>query len=266
MTEEERFLFDLRGYLVVEDVLGREDIAALDALIDEYDLWSGSGPDGSWVRIHDNGQLTAGRLHRWDEPFRRLIAHPKVLPYLADLIGPQFRFDDGYVLMMRAGSQSGTLHGGSVPFFHDSYYRVVENRIHNGFFAVSFTLCDQPPGAGGFVCLPGSHKSNFRVPDHFQDIDEALPYLQHVPLKAGSALLFTEALAHGTWRWTGELERRVIFVKYTPGNASWVSDYASADDVPEADWTAVERRLLEPPYVARGREFRPHIIPEKETT
>jgi ectoine hydroxylase-related dioxygenase (phytanoyl-CoA dioxygenase family) len=164
--------------------------------------------------------------------------------------------------MMRTGSGSGVLHGGSIPFFHDCYYRVVENRIYNGLFAVAFSLSDQPAGAGGFVCLPGSHKSEFRVPQRFQNIDEATPYLEHIPFNAGSALLFTEALAHGTLRWTGEHERRIIFVKYSPGNASWVSDYTSADYVPDAEWTAVERLLLEPPYQSRGREFRPQVVPD----
>lgn len=262
MTEEERYLFDLRGYLVVDDVLGSDEIAALDAVIDEYDLWSGSVPDGDWARVEDDGFLTAGRVHRWGEPFRRLVAHPKIVPYLGDLIGPQFRFDDGNVLLMRAGARSRLLHGGPLPFFHHSYYRVLEGRIHNGMFVVSFALSDHRPGEGGFVCLPGSHKSNFRFPDRFQDIDEALPHLQHVPLEAGSALLFTEALAHGTWRWTGDRERRVILMKYTPGSAAYGRNYASADDVPDADWTEVERLLLEPPYAARGREYRPHVIPD----
>jgi hypothetical protein len=262
MTEEERFLFDLRGYLVLNGVLRSDEVAALNRLLDEYDLWSGSRPAGGWLRFEDDAFLTAGRIHQWGEPFRRLIANTTILSYLADLIGPQFRYDHGYALMMRAGSASGVLHGGSIPFFHDCYYRVVENRIHNGLFAVAFSLSDQPPDAGGFVCLPGSHKSEFRVPDQFQDIDRALPYLEHVPMGAGSALLFTEALAHGTLRWTGVHERRIIFAKYSPGNASWVADYTAADYVPDAEWTAVEKLLLEPPYISRGREFRPHVVPD----
>jgi hypothetical protein len=263
MTDEQRFLFDLLGYLVLEDVLSSGQVAALNALLDEYDLWSGSSPaDGGWLAFEDDDFLTAGRIHRWGEPFRRLIANPTILPYLGDLIGPQFRFEDGKVLLMREGSNSGVLHGGRLPFWHHAHYEVLDGQIHNGLFVVSFALCDHRPGEGGFVCLPGSHKINFPLPDHFHDIDESLSYLQHVPLKAGSVLLFTEALAHGTWRWTGEHERRVVLLTYAPGNASYGRDYASADDVPDADWTAVERLLLEPPYVARGREFRPHVIPD----
>jgi hypothetical protein len=47
--------------------------------------------------------------------------------------------------------------------------------MYNGLTAVAYNLTDVNPGEGGFGCIPGSHKS-----------------------KAGTAIIFTEALTHGT--------------------------------------------------------------------
>ena len=38
MTTEERYLFALRGYLIIEDVLGGEDLHDLNRLLDGRDL------------------------------------------------------------------------------------------------------------------------------------------------------------------------------------------------------------------------------------
>jgi len=35
MTEAEKYLFDLRGYLIVEDVLNADELAELNRLIDD---------------------------------------------------------------------------------------------------------------------------------------------------------------------------------------------------------------------------------------
>ena len=85
MTDEERYLFDLQGYMVIEDVLK----------LDEYDLWNETPGHDNFFDFWKNGdgQISAGPLHRFAKPFRQLVAHPRIVPYLADLLGNQFRSD-----------------------------------------------------------------------------------------------------------------------------------------------------------------------------
>ncbi len=106
MNAEEKYLFDLMGFLVVKQVLSRDEVDELNALIDSYDLWrkAESGQEAAWV--NDPNFMTLGALHTWDEPFRRLLAHPKMMPYLKSLVGPKFRYDHGHALLMRPGSQA----------------------------------------------------------------------------------------------------------------------------------------------------------------
>ena len=77
MNAEEKYLFDLMGFLVVKQVLSREEVDELNALIDSYDLWrkAESGQEPAWV--NDPNFMTLGALHTWDEPFRRRARAPE---------------------------------------------------------------------------------------------------------------------------------------------------------------------------------------------
>ena len=39
-----------------------------------------------------------------------------------------------------------------------------DGRMHNGLTVVTFQLTDVPPGVGGLIVIPGSHKSNYPCP------------------------------------------------------------------------------------------------------
>ncbi len=93
MTPEEKFLFDLNGYLVIKNVLSPEELAALNAIADE--------------KTADNPSLRAGRVSRWGAPYQALIDHPKIVPYLVELIDSRFRLDHDYCIFMKAGDSGG---------------------------------------------------------------------------------------------------------------------------------------------------------------
>ena len=81
---------------------------------------------------------------------------------------------------------------------------------------------------------------------------ELEPVVERVTGPAGTAVIFTEALVHGTLPWSGSDERRPIFFKYSPASVSWSAEYPDADEYP--DLTDSQRTLLEAPnarYVGR---------------
>ena len=257
MDEQERYLFDLMGYLVVEDVLTPEEVAELNGLLDEFDLWRGEEAcvPRRWVYEVEN-KIHVGMPYEWHEAFRRVVTHPRILPYLTELCGPHVRFDHDYVILAKPGGDILPLHGGGADPYQDvAFYRYRNGRMHNGLIVVSFALGDVAVEDGGFVAVPGSHKSNFPFPEQHRSMENAGPWLHRVPQKAGSAIIFTEALTHGTARWTANRERRSLLCKYSPGVISWLRDYPSADAVPGADLSDELALLLEPPY----REARPTV-------
>ena len=263
MTDKERYLFDLQGYLVVDEVLEPEELGDLNRALDEYDLWNEPpGQDGFFdIWKHGDGQLSAGPLHRFARPFRQLVGHPRIVSYVADLVGSQFRYDHGHAMLMRKGLRPFALHGGAVPWLPGIRYEVADGQIHAELLVVAYALSDVGEGDGGLCVIPGSHKSNFPCPSAFASLEETGPWLRHVQQKAGSVAIFTEALTHGTLPWTADRERRVLFYRYTPGHMAFVGRYRE-DEFEESDggyprpshsaendWNSEERRILEPPYV-----------------
>lgn len=225
MTEEERYLFDLHGYLVVPDALTTEHLADLNALLETHM----SAEVDADARTH-----RFGRLLNWGESFRALVNNPRITPYLEELLGERFRLDHDYSDIIRPGiAQKGpigtTLHGGGTPFDPSQYYQFRDGRMYNGLTVVAYNLRDVNPGDGGFACVPGSHKSNCRFPNDWRDLDawEERPQslVKAVTGRAGTAILFTEALTHGTLPWNGVGERRTVFLKYCPHPIAWSRGY-----------------------------------------
>ena len=153
MTEEERYLFDLQGYLVIEDVLGPEELDELNGLLDAYDIWN--QPRGEDLSFdfwqNDEHQISAGPLHMWAKPFRSLIAHRSTVPYLTEILGPRFRYDHGHAMVMRAGGTPFGLHGGATPWDSAIAYDVAQGRIQCGLVVVQYTLCDVSESDGGVL-------------------------------------------------------------------------------------------------------------------
>ena len=166
MNAHERYLFDTLGYIAVPDVIGADEVAELNRYLDEYDLWS-QAERGELQDLWSNDSrfISGGRPHTWDEPFRRLIAHPTILGYLRELIGPHVRYDHGHMIMMREGSTRLGLHGGGTPFLPDSYYLYRNERMYNGLVACAISLVDADIEDGGFCAIPGSHKANLPCPE-----------------------------------------------------------------------------------------------------
>jgi hypothetical protein len=69
--------------------------------------------------------------------------------------------------------------------------------------------------------------------------------VRRVPGPAGTAIIFTEALVHGTLPWTGSHERRTVFYKYCPAPLAWSRQYYDEAEYP--DLTDRQRRLLRSP-------------------
>src|SRR5579859_6504069 len=206
------------GYLVVDDVLSGEELRELNDLLDAKDLWGAHERDHQGTIVGEHNNLHVGPLHTWEAPFRRLLDHPTLASYLTELIGPKFRFDHGYAILMKRGGSQHPLHGGNTPYDPGQYYHVRNGKMYNGLIVVSFALGDVRPGDGGFAAVPGSHKSNFPAPQRLKLFEWQGPWLHQVPQKAGSVVIFTEALTHGTWPWTAEAERRSLLYEFSPGH------------------------------------------------
>ena len=62
----------------------------------------------------DGPRIDLGGLLSWETPaFRRLLTHPKLIPYLIGLLGHGYRMDhQPFVIIQNANSEGFSLHGG----------------------------------------------------------------------------------------------------------------------------------------------------------
>jgi hypothetical protein len=154
LTPEEKFTFDLEGYLVVKGVLAQNEIDEINTLAAA--AWPGE--------YDEKGVRRTSRISQWGAATQRLMDHPGIVPYLTELLGPYVRVDHDYSIFMQKGGSAGRLHGG--PVMHggvtagDHWYKYHDGIMRNGLTVFTYCLSHAGPGDGGFGCVPGSHKSN----------------------------------------------------------------------------------------------------------
>lgn len=205
MTEEERFRFDLSGFLVRPAILSAEQVAAMTEHVDRV--------------LHDWDSLPPEHRGLPSGPCADLIDHPQVIDVLDEVIGPDIRLEAGFGVWRNKGEDGGQpLHQGgrlqADPIFG---YRVQEGRIFAGMVRVAFELTDVGKEDGATNFLVGSHKANFPVPAQHMGLDPASrsEFLTSYDCPAGSAVFFTENLAHAGARWQRDTPRVVVFLAYS---------------------------------------------------
>jgi len=277
MDAYEKYFFDINGYVVVEDMLTAAEVAALNEAIDH-------NPDQ--IQLREGEQLLSGAAKQhggraapnlkgthgrgdimnilnwpqpWCQPFRDLLSHPRALRYMLELIGDGFRYGNANGISMTAGAEGFLFHGGGSP--RSSYfYHFQDGRMWNGLMAVCYQLSDVNPGDGGYACIPGSHRANYPCPEDVRRLEAHPEWFKHLPLKAGSALVFTEALTHGTLPWKGSHERRTLLYRYGTGHMVYGSGpgvHPGGYESFKNELTPLQRALMEPPYASR----RPSLVP-----
>lgn len=245
LTDEDKFLFDLRGYLVVRNVLATHECEELIALADE-----------AWPRQPDDGPYRRSVISHWGQAFVDLMDHERLLPYLIELLGSRLRIDHDYCIFMRKQAKHNPLHGGPWRYEGDHWYRYHDGVMRNGLTVATWNLTDVGPGDGGFVCVPGSHKTNFlqHMPRDVARFERQADWVVQPSLNAGDVLIFTEALIHGTAQWNADHERRTLLYKYSPPHSTWSKRPYDLASYPDA--TPQQQRLMAPPSV----EAHPRVV------
>ncbi len=270
MNETEQFLFDLQGFIVARAFLSKDEVKVLnnafDANEDKQQQDSNRDNSGNMAAQHKRGIYTnmLSWAQPWCQPFRELLAHRKLLPYLNDLLGRGWKLDhEPFMLTGSTGTEGLRIHGTTnVQFNGSRFYAYTNGQMRCGLIVVQYALADANPGDGGLCVIPGSHKANFTCPQKITTWEQHQDIVYQVPLKAGDMVIFSENTLHGTLPWTASQERRALLYRYTPkylhydGGTYGVTQPAWVNELTEA-----QQAVLEPPYVYH----RPLIEPDGES-
>lgn len=268
MNDEQRYHFDTWGFLTIEDAITPEQVTELKAGADENSADLGS-------QLKKNGGF-------WSQAYVDLLDVPVISEMLDEMYGgpqpnglPAFRID--HINIHTHGVFNKELAGGTI---HNCNQRRIDpgrprelqilysecepesGAFENGLIAVAYELEDTVCNDGGFCCIPGSHKANFGVPPDWVDLSQGVhPMMTRVPARAGTAIIFTEALSHGTLPWTAPSTRTTLFYKYTHRNEAYSGSERFFDPADADGWQRADdrkRAILTPPpqsYVERKAEL-----------
>jgi hypothetical protein len=117
MTEDERYLFDLNGFLIVRGVLTAEEIQEANHVIDQHahemverkELALRNAKSGTPFFGEGPGRMDLGRCLEWGEEsrvFKSILAHPRLVPLFHGILGKGYRMDHlPMILAQNKGSE-----------------------------------------------------------------------------------------------------------------------------------------------------------------
>jgi hypothetical protein len=276
LSEEDRYLFDVQGFLVVRQILSPALVDACNQALDAHPEWFhergedarldgrtlpgyhasaakawGSSPSPGLTGTHGRADIS---IDTGASPFKDLVALPRAVRYMVGIIGPQIVFSGAGGFLQTKGAEGLTLHNGGNPdgtepddavdrrqrqFYSWTNSARPDLQMRAGESRIIYSLTPSNPGDGGFVAIPGSHKGNLPAPlalRRLQSVGASAAVVQPA-LLAGDAVVFSENCTHGTGPWKSDTPRRALSYSYNPAYLSGGMDAAGAGhEVVDEGW------------------------------
>mmetsp|Transcript_18039 Transcript_18039/g.34204 ORF Transcript_18039/g.34204 Transcript_18039/m.34204 type:complete len:246 (-) Transcript_18039:530-1267(-) len=209
ICEDERYLFDLNGFLVLRGVFSADEVKQANDAIDHHlkEIKERQEPELRNTRAKTplsgdgvSGRKDLGGALGWpgshSDVFRRMLADPKLVPYYHELLGVGYRLDHHpLIILQEKGSEGFCMHGGTIDCSSGKYNQHLAYGCHNGqlttsLLGASLQLSDHNDGDGGFMIVRGSHKSHFRMPQGMIDGELYTEHIHQPVTKAGGLRSF----------------------------------------------------------------------------
>ena len=223
MTPEQRYFFDLTGYLHLKCVLQDDELACVREAVDRFlhtppDQRLGDYKIGEKIYYHAIG---------FDPAMDALAVHPVTWPIIREFTNGRPQMSGSEVICNKQGEGGLRLHCARESYGYEvTRYEVKEGRIFCNDCVVFFYLTEVRPGDGGLVILPGSHKASFDRPEpmyHGGVIDDDIPPgVVNITPEAGDVVIFSELTTHGVIPWRpADRERRMLNYRYKTQERDW---------------------------------------------
>lgn len=220
LTEEEKWQFDLHGFLVLKNVIPSNEIKEMLAIliywlsIDESDL-----PTPMRRTRQEPCKTHIDHIQYGHKLFQDLAMNPDIMRVVSGLTmnAPRL-FHYNFTKMTKYDSPQSFHRDDSgfkfPPGFRNPHndYQAASGHIYCNHLATWVALVDVPPETG--LCLvPGSHKSLFQTPLNLP-VKHNPPTSITLPMRAGDVVIFSTNLLHDASPWTEDYPRMNIFQRY----------------------------------------------------
>lgn len=234
MTPEQRYLFDVTGYLHIKNAVTGDALKETQKAVDNYiHMPLGERPEGFTTRPKELEPGKGGRYEHgfaFDRSLEAMTVHPAIWSLVKEFTFDMPRFVSGTLTLEQhnpdrqpSGANPGGLHCAREGRHWLTRYEVKNQQIYCNDFVAFFYLTDVNPGDGGLIVIPGSHKSQFERPEDLltpgsDGIDpEPDNVFTNLTPKAGDFLVISELLTHGVLQWKPkDRDRRFLILRFRP--------------------------------------------------
>ncbi|MBD03217.1 MAG: hypothetical protein CME24_02600 [Gemmatimonadetes bacterium] len=223
MTDEQRFFYDLRGWILLPAVLTADEIEPLKA------------------------EVYGGARQSYEGKLQELLDHPAIVGVLSEILSEDpfihdgcygFRCEGSFTTVRPPGWDTSERGDNGLPHVvrppqqaNAMRYQVAGGRIFSGLTRVVWELEEVKDGQGCTTFLSGSHKAHFGYggPNKWApNIGGSLweqqmrDMMDGYSCPAGSAAIFTESLIHAANDWTNpDNPRCAVFNAYNSVWSQW---------------------------------------------
>ncbi|MBA3686547.1 MAG: phytanoyl-CoA dioxygenase family protein [Planctomycetes bacterium] len=261
LSERDAYFFDLNGFIVVRGALAADEVAACNRVMDGLQRLKVGEWDGC-VHGHSYGArdgVNLQQIYEAGEPFERLIDHPSWYEKARAFVGGEgtFDYDQGPMYVdecfanFRGPGEAIPMHSGGYEVSKRCQYQFRDRRFHCSQVNVLMAFGDVGPGDGATMLVPGSHKSNLPHPDNatrgwntglsMEGVEAAV----EIHLRAGDALIFVDAIMHGSAARQNPGQRRTAVYRYGPSWGGSRHGYRPSAEL-LARLNPLRRQLLQP--------------------
>lgn len=222
MSEEQKFFFDLHGWILLPAVLSETEVETMKA------------------EVYEGGKSYEGTL-------QKLLDHPAIVGILSEILSEDpflkddcysFRCEGFFTTVRPPGWNKSERGDNGMPHVvrppqqaNAMRYQVAGNKIFSGLTRVVWELEEVKSGQGGTSFLSGSHKAHFNYggPNRYQPNIAESPWedsmraaMKDYNCPPGSVVIFTESLIHAANDWTNpDNPRCAVFNCYNSLWAQW---------------------------------------------
>ena len=223
MTSEQKFFFDLRGWILLPAVLSEDEIE------------------------ETKEEVYAGARQSYEGALQKLLDHPAIVGILNEILSEDpfvkddcygFRCEGSFTTVRPPGWSKSERGDGGLPHVvrppqqaNAMRYQVAGSKIFAGLTRVVWELEEVKAGTGGTSFLSGSHKAHFNYggPDPYRPNISDSPWegsmraiMEDYSCPPGSVVIFTESLVHAANDWTNpDNPRCAVFNCYNSIWAQW---------------------------------------------
>ena len=223
LTEEEKWLFDLNGFLIKKNAVNKEKINDIVSLsLDWLENPEKVSKPVTVRKLNDNGGQIVWPQYG-NKLYEELVQTPGVMRIVLGLMFNRPRLFHYDLILSRKKPREErkpvTMHKDHSGFEfppgmknpHNDY-QVSDGNLYCSFLNVAFSLQDDPEGTG-YGCVPGSHKSNIKCPTSIT-AESPDSNLKSFHMNAGDAIIFSSGLIHTSIPWNQDHPRMTVFARF----------------------------------------------------